>query len=61
MDDTLEKVGTTTCANCNKEILQTRALVKTVETGPRSALSEHFCGQACFHTWYINRLRSFGL
>lgn len=52
--------GFTTCAQCGELIHQDEALVKTYHTG-RSTLQETFCGNQCHYTWYLSRLRSFGL
>lgn len=51
----------TQCAQCGEVVHQENVVVKTVHTGPRSTMTEHFCGRSCFEDWYLNRLRSFGL
>lgn len=50
----------TTCANCDRRVLQERAFVKQVHVGA-TTIQEHFCGTACHQQWYVNHLRSSGL
>ena len=52
--------GLTTCAYCQALLCQDEALVKTVHVG-RGTLTEHFCGENCHQSWYLARLRSWGM
>lgn len=50
----------TSCSNCDKVVHQHDAVIKQYCQGRRT-LVEHFCSNGCHHSWYVNRLRSFGL
>ena len=56
----LRQHALTSCANCNKEVHQHDVVIKQYYNG-QMTLIEHFCSDKCHHSWYINRLRGFGL
>ena len=50
----------TQCAQCSEIVHRDDVVVKTVHTG-RSSQTKHFCTDNCHHTWYLTRLRSWGM
>ena len=50
----------TSCAQCNQPVHHDNVVIKQYYTG-RMTLVEHYCSDHCHQTWYIERLRSFGL
>ena len=50
----------TSCAHCANPVHKDDVVIKQFYNGHVVDV-EHFCSSACHHTWYIERLRGFGL
>ena len=50
----------TSCAECDEPVHAKDVVIKQSYNGSVTTV-EHFCSDLCYHYWYINRLRGFGL
>lgn len=53
-------IAHTQCAECGEIVHRDDVVIKQYYQG-QMTLVEHFCSDSCHHTWYINRLRSWGM
>lgn len=49
-----------TCAQCHDLVHGQDVVIKQYHTGHMTDV-EHFCSNECHHTWYVNRLRAWGM
>lgn len=57
----LELFSYTTCAHCNKIIMQEAAVVAVYYDNTEQQQTEHYCGEPCKQAWYIKRLQTAGM